>query len=93
MKLMRNKTIIATYQGVVPVQPYSKDLGNYGITKYIGYDHLFTEVESDNFHYSIARAKNIPCDIPKGARIKMLANFRSSILTNIRVLKENNDVK
>jgi len=83
-----------TYEGVKPVLPVIKTkhyIGGvdpyWGIKKYIGYDHLFTDAVGENLDYSRIRAKYFPYDVEPGTRIQITANFKSSIITNIQLLK------
>jgi hypothetical protein len=75
--------IEATYLGIHPADTTS--LGN---NKYIGYDHLFVDIDGTSFNYANSRAACIPPDLVVGKRYKFHCCFKSSILANLIVIKE-----
>lgn len=83
MKLIKNVIFEVEYLGVIPVNE-----NKLGVKKYIDYPHKFVNIKSiDNniIWYSYARSKNVPDGIKFGYN-KIVCNFKSSILTKIRLV-------
>jgi hypothetical protein len=85
MKILKNQKITAIYEGKQPFNSLSNRLT---VKKYIGYDHLFKNVEGNSFMYSEARARKIPYEIRKGTRVLIVGNFKSSLITSIKSIKK-----
>lgn len=86
--------IEATYAGRIPVEPIKgmpAESPNYGINKYIGYDHLFKNCLWNAGGYSQCRARKIPSGLKAGQRYKLACSFKSSILSNVKLIRRVNN--